>query len=117
MFSLSVFVLFRKKICIFTVVFSQDVLRFDQQINYASSAAFTGLTFSDHFAVSWAGATSSCRAVAELKPCQVSSSSPCRDGTPCRWALYMVLDMVLRYDIQIKTSDQLMKHLVIKLIH
>lgn len=38
-------------------LFLQDVIRFDQQINYASSAsAWTDLSFSDHFAVSWAGA-------------------------------------------------------------
>lgn len=33
-----------------------DVLRFDQQIDYpSSSSAWTGLSFADHFAVSWAG--------------------------------------------------------------
>lgn len=70
----------------------QDVIRFDQQINYASSAsAWTDLSFSDHFAVSWAGAVA---AVAVWLPrdflsnfcatCEVSSSSPFRDFTPSR---------------------------------
>ncbi|CAJ1342855.1 unnamed protein product [Effrenium voratum] len=34
----------------------QDVLRFDSEINYASTtSAWTGLSFADHFAVSWTG--------------------------------------------------------------
>ena len=87
--------------CCYAIDLLQDVIRFDQQIDYASSAsAWTDLSFSDHFAVSWAGAVAAVPTVQQcdfegillsicvvqivFKNCEVSSSSPFPDFTPSR---------------------------------